>query len=327
MECFYDIKDDEKTLMSQKTLHQGYKILIGTLMAASLTDRVIHSVTKWLIQEAPPQEFPLCDFERLCHEIRPCDVLLIEGRSQVSDVIRAITTSPWTHAALYIGRLYDIENPVLRERVKQFYHEDESSQLVIESVLGKGTVITPVTHYKQDHIRICRPKGISRKDTQRVIGYAIGRLGFDYDVRQILDLARLLFPWRLLPRHWRSTLFAHNAGKATRMICSTLIAEAFESVKFPVLPLVKKNEQTGIELIPRNPRLYTPSNFDYSPYFEIIKYPMFQLHTQEDYQNLPWVTDGRYSNDSQGIVIPERIQQAAQATANLKQIISDNATD
>ena len=97
-------------------------------------------------------------------------------------------------------------------------------------------------------MRICRPDGIAREDNQKVLSYAIRQLGMPYNVRQILDLARLLFPWSILPRRWRSSLFVYNAGDATQQICSTLIAEAFASVKFPILPVIKRKDKNKVAL-------------------------------------------------------------------------------
>jgi hypothetical protein len=130
-------------------------------MKHSFVDWLVTKVTHWLMREAKPRKNPICDFERLRYEIRPCDVLLIEGRSRVSEVIKLITQSPWSHSAIYIGKLHDIENPILRERVVDFYDGPLDEQLVIESLLGKGTIVSPLTRYTKDHIRICRPQGLS----------------------------------------------------------------------------------------------------------------------------------------------------------------------
>lgn len=259
-------------------------------------------MVKWFMREDMPREFPICDFERLRYEIRPCDVLLMEGRSRVSDVVKAVTSSPWSHAALYIGRIYDVENAALRECIKQHFDGEEDAQLLVESVLGKGTIITRLNHYKDDHIRICRPKGISHADAQRVMAYAIEHLGVDYDVRQIIDLLRLLLPWRVMPRQWRSSLFELKPGLATKQICSTLLAEAFASIQFPVMPMFHKDKYSGIHLVPRNPRLFTPKDFDYSPYFEIIKYPIVELSGSTVYRQLPWAEQGMFSNDDGKII-------------------------
>jgi hypothetical protein len=46
----------------------------------------------------------------------------------------------------------------------------------------------------------------------------------------LLDLARFMYPYGLLPRRWRSTLFAHKPGVNTRCICATMLVEAFQGV-------------------------------------------------------------------------------------------------
>ncbi|MFW5969396.1 MAG: hypothetical protein ACOCP9_02030, partial [Halofilum sp. (in: g-proteobacteria)] len=107
-----------------------------------IRDHLWNRITAWLNHERPSQDIPPCDFERLSYEIRPCDVLLFEGRSRVSDVIKLITLSPWTHAALYIGRLHDIDDPHMRERIRAQYEASGDEQLIIEALLGHGTVVT-----------------------------------------------------------------------------------------------------------------------------------------------------------------------------------------
>lgn len=258
----------------------------------ALLDKLKEKMIAWLMREAPREGIPLCDFDRLTYEIRPCDVILVEGRSRVSEVIKIITQSPWSHSALYVGRLHDIENPVLRERVREFYNGPLDDQLVIESLLGRGTIVNPLSRYRDFHLRICRPKGISRRDAQHAIGFAIGRLGMEYGIRHNLDLFRFMFPYGILPRKWRSSLFEHSVGAPTKEICSSMMAEAFHSVNFPILPIVREHSEKGVTLYHRNPRLYTPSDFDYSPYFEIIKYPVFELSEHAVYRNMPWSEEG-----------------------------------
>lgn len=256
-------------------------------MLKRLTDRTID----WLARDRPPSVFPLCDFERVRYEVRPCDVLLVEGRNHISDVIKFITQSAWSHAVLYIGRIHDIEDPIIRQHALEFFKGPPDTQLIIEGVIGKGTVITPLSFYRQDHVRICRPRGLLPYDAQNVVNFAINKLGTDYDVRQIVDLARFMLPWSILPRSWRSSLFSKTAGQTTRTVCSTMIAEAFHSIQFPILPYIKRNKETGIELFKLNPRLYTPRDFDYSPYFDIIKYPFVALGDEASYRKLPWNKD------------------------------------
>tara|TARA_B100001146_G_scaffold219308_1_gene226329 strand:- start:1035 stop:1874 length:840 start_codon:yes stop_codon:yes gene_type:complete len=248
-------------------------------------------LSRWLQRRRPPRIIPLSDFDRIRHELKPSDVLLVEGRSRISDVIKVVTQSPWSHAALYIGRLHDIENEESRAALSRRSAFPPSTQLVIESQLGAGTLVCALTEYADDHVRICRPVGLSAEDAQTISTHAINSLGLNYDIRQIFDLARFLFPWGILPRRWRSSLFRTRAGSETRTVCSTMIAEAFAAVEFPILPLVQRGEQDRIRLYRRNPKLCTPSDFDYSPYFEIIKYPFYDFADIPSYKLLPWTTD------------------------------------
>ena len=255
-------------------------------------------IVGWLMKDKEPASKPLCDFERIRYEIRPCDVLLIEGRSRVADIIKTITQSSWSHSAIYIGRIHDIDDHALREKVQSIYRGDPEEQLVLEAWLGEGTVINPLSKYQGDSLRICRPTGLSRADAQQVLTYALAHLGFDYDIRQILDLARFLFPYSFIPRRWRSSLFEHNAGTPTRVVCSSMIAAAFASVSFPIVPVLQERKDGSLRMFARNARLYTPSDFDYSPYFDIIKCPHLDFGNRAPYRNLPWDQEGRvYDGD------------------------------
>ena len=199
--------------------------------------------------------------------------------------------------------MHDISDPVMRVHVKKFFKGPSDTQLLIESILGKGTIISPLYKYRREHVRICRPAGLTHEDAQRVINFGINRLGVKYSVRHIFDLFRFLVPYSFLPRRWRSTLFTQNATKPTEDICSTMIAEAFASVRFPIIPQVKYSKEHGMELIRRNPKLLTPSDFDYSPFFLIVKYPIFSIASHTPYRTLPW--DQKHLSDGETTYVPE----------------------
>jgi hypothetical protein len=199
--------------------------------------------------------------------------------------------------------LHDIEDPELREIVKDHYDGEAADRLVIESLLGRGTLVSNLQVYEREHLRLCRPSRLSLRDSKQALRYAISRLGLDYDVRQIFDLARFLFPWFILPRKWRSSLFESNPGASTKTVCSTMIAESFAFVQFPILPLVKESEDDNLQLFRRNPKLCTPSDFDYSPYFEIIKYPFVDFRHDQDYHLLPWEGSSELSDEETKLYI------------------------
>lgn len=255
---------------------------------------------KVLLKDSDSEALSPTNYSRMIFEIRPADVLLVEGRLRVSNAIKVITQSSWSHTALYVGCLYDIKDPVAKARVQQHYDGPSDEPLVIESQLGQGTIVSPLQNYKEFHTRICRPKGISSEDVNKVITHATMFLGMEYDVRQLLDLARFLIPWwTFMPRRWHSSLFEHNAQATTKVLCSSMIASAFTSVRFPVLPLIFQDDNKKFTLKERNFRLFTPRDFDYSPYFEIIKYPLLGKDDVGFYRKLPWDETGIIGEEAQ----------------------------
>ncbi len=258
-----------------------------------LWDKFVH----WLNYEPPNYDTPLTSFERLRYELRPGDVLLVEGRSNVAEIIKSITQSVWTHSFLYVGRLHDIDDQMLRDHIQKYRHCSPDEQLIIEAILGKGIVVNSIEDYDGEHIRICRPRGITRSDSQTAIEYSIKELGKDYNVRQIMDLARFMFPYWFLPKRWRSTLFEHNAGSPTRTVCSTMIAEAFAKIRFPIIPVIHQDKVGQLKLIHSNTKLITPRDFDHSPYFDVIKYPILDFDELGIYRRLPWDRNGVHCND------------------------------
>jgi hypothetical protein len=238
------------------------------------------------------RDIPLTDFDRLKFEVKPCDIILVEGLSRIARTTQYITGSPWSHAAIYIGRIYDIENETLRNILKQHSTADENTQFIIESYLGKGTVLVPLNSYENYHLRICRPDGLTHKDSETIIEYMIDNLGIEYNVRHFFDLMRFILPWRILPKRWGSSLFESGKRNSRNSeICSSLIAHAFTSVNFPILPKIELTEENKLLFKSHNPNLYMPKDFDYSPYFKIIKYPILKFTSQPNYQHVNWQHD------------------------------------
>ena len=188
-------------------------------------------------------------------------MLLIEGNNHISGVIKYLTQSTWSHAALYVGPIGD--------RVTA----DGEPLSLVEANIGEGVIAVPLSKYARFHTRICRPIGLTDDDRARVCAYATERIGFDYDLKNILDLMRYLFPLPV-PQRWRRRMIALGSGHPTRIICSALIAQAFENVRYPILPKVTLlgSESARQEILEiRHSSLFAPRDFDISPYFEVIK--------------------------------------------------------
>ena len=258
-----------------------------------------HVLVRFLNGETPRSvHMSPINFARLMQTVRPGDIVLVEGQTRVSRAIRSITHSVWTHSALVVGHLYDLRDPALRSIVRsRLSAEQWDAPILVESELGKGVFVSSLLRYQGKHLRLCRPRGLSRADARRVCTYSLLHVGADYDVRQLLDLARFLLPWwTVIPRRWYSSLFEHNTKESTQQICSTLIARSFSKVRFPVTPLVVHREGK-YHLLQSNPRLVTPRDFDHSPYFEVIKYPLLNQDDIGFYRKLPWSEEGPHEHE------------------------------
>ncbi len=251
-------------------------------------DWIRNKLISWLSYEPEQAADLLSDFNLLSDEIKVGDVLLVEGQSQISRIIKSVSQSRWSHAAIYIGRIRDNEVPALRNRIREYFNGSDDTPLLAEAILGKGTIVTPLEYYRPFRVRLCRPNDLSLQDRSMIVSYVIEKLGSDYDLRQVIDLARFIFPYSILPRRWRTTLFHHNAGPETRTICSTLIAEAFQTVNYPILPELLVNDDGFKSLYRRNSRLYTPLDFDLSPWFDVLKFPLQSFDEHASYSKLPW---------------------------------------
>ena len=207
--------------------------------------------------------------------LKPGDVILVEGNNHISGVIKYLTQSTWSHAALYVGPIGDRCTA------------DGEPLVLVEANIGEGVVAAPLSKYARFHTRICRPVGLNDDDRARVCTYASERIGFDYDLKNIIDLMRYLLPLPI-PQRWRRRMMALGSGHPTRIICSALIAQAFENVRYPILPKVTllESEKAREEILEiRHSSLYAPRDFDISPYFEVVKPTIVRGF---DYKAMAW---------------------------------------
>jgi hypothetical protein len=219
--------------------------------------------------------FTPSDSTALRASIKPGDILLIEGQSHIAGIIKYLTQSTWSHAALYVG-------PIAGKNAQH----GEACDLV-ESNLDSGITCAPLSNYFPFHTRICRPVGLSSEDCKAVCDYAIERIGLQYDLKNLTDLARYLVPIPV-PQRWRRRMIALGSGDPTRLICSVLIAQAYQEIGYPILPAITTvgSESARREIYQiRDSSLYVPRDFDISPYFAVIK-PTIEVGF--DYKKLTW---------------------------------------
>jgi len=222
------------------------------------------------------------DMETLRRTLVPGDILLIEGNQKISNAIKYLTQSTWSHSALYVGdALPEAQGGAERPRL-------------IEVNLGEGCVAVPLSKYASYNTRICRASGLTPEDRKAVVDFMIERLGLKYDTKNIFDMLRYFMPTLPVPVRWRRRMIAFGSGDPTRAICSSLIAQAYETVKYPILPEITRapgrasaqSQYSRSEILQiRHHSLYTPRDFDLSPFFRIVK-PTLEFGF--DYRVVQW---------------------------------------
>lgn len=283
-----------------------------------LVDRIVDYLTEPLPHY---EQRARNDLESLRRHVRKGDVILVEGDQRVSAIIRYLTQSSWSHSAIYVGDELLRRGGEQAEWARSHFGE-EAGYLLVEA-LPRGVVAAPIARYIDYNIRICRPRGLRREHLQIIMDEALAAIGWRYDLRNVLDLARYLIPVRLVPPRFRTDALHFGSGEPTEVICSSLIARLFYRVRFPILPTEvpavdgtvvtppaeepasrtpwtralarrvlghpSRDEYTGLFRM-RHPTLITPRDFDLSPYFDVIKFnPLARV--DYDYSRIRWVED------------------------------------
>jgi len=214
--------------------------------------------------------------------LQPGDVLLVEGNMRISSVIKYLTQSTWSHVALYVG-----PQPGAR---------GDDPLVLVEAELATGVILSPLSKYVNFHTRICRPVGLRREDRERVVSHALSRVGHGYDLKNVIDLARERLSSRSVAAAVERGLRALGSGNPTLTICSTLIAQAFQTVRFPILASPRQlpcrevrpdctDDHVEEAWEARHFSRFTPRDFDVSPYFSVVKPPPRE---DFDYRQLRW---------------------------------------
>jgi len=246
------------------------------------------------------------NLDELKSHIKKGDVILVEGEQRVSEVIKYLTQSSWSHSALYIGDELLRRNHPQAGQARAAFGE-EASFLLVEALVEGGVVVSPLSKYINLNIRVCRPHNLRKDHLQRILDEVISQLGHEYDLQNVFDLARYFLPVSIVPRRFRRKALHFGSGLPTQVICSSMIAAAFDKVGFPVLPQITTQQVEATvrrsllerlfsayngahqRFIFRRPHhsLVTPRDFDLSPYFQIVKFNVIESG-RFDYNKIVW---------------------------------------
>jgi hypothetical protein len=212
--------------------------------------------------------FSVSSPEDLLSVLQVADVILVEGNQRFSTAVKYLTQSTWSHAALFVGAA-DVGASL-----------DVDTLSIIEADLENGVIAVPLSKYADLNTRICRPVGLDDTSREAIARFMRDSIGMSYDLKNVVDLARFLLATPPVPSRWRRKMLALGSGDPTRVICSTRIAQAFQHIGYPILPSVETlsdkereqcHESVGEIYHIRHHSLFTPRDFDVSPYFEIVK--------------------------------------------------------
>lgn len=114
----------------------------------------------------------------------------------------------------------------------------------------------------------------------------VGNLGYRYDHENLVDLALLALPSSINPFKKQTIKACLGGCTEYKVICSGMIANAFQAVGYPIVPALRPasgtgshmaNAPYGSRLVMRHHSQIVPKDFDLSPNFEIVKYNIIGL--------------------------------------------------
>jgi len=271
------------------------------------------------------------DVDSLLRHVAKGDVLLVEGEQRISRVIKLLTHSTWSHSAIYIGDELVARGGELRERALEAWG-DEAHYMIVEALMD-GVVAEPVTKYAHLNLRVCRPHRLRPEHLKTVLDDAVAAIGWRYDLRNVVDLAKHFVSVSLFPSRMKRERERMGSDVQTEVICSSLIGQIYQRVGFPVAPTVTypagadglDPERTGLMrrffvrrgfepraiFRRRHPTLLTPRDFDLSPYFETVKFNAL-ADGGFDYQRIQWAQD---DPEEAALQIAEQVMEAHHAAS------------
>src|SRR5919204_4516921 len=218
-------------------------------LVAGLRVRVLSALAVFLTQ--PVKRYSpatTTDPQSLSTILRNGDVLLTEGNTRAAALIKRITRSTWSHVAMYVGPLEQGPDPLC----------------IVEADIAQGVRSIRLSELAGMNVRVLRPIGLSDAARGRLAEWVISRIGGEYDLKHAWVLAKSFLG--LAPKASVASAPQGIAESATRFICSSLLANAFALVGYPILPV-----HTAVAAVTAADHRYViPSDFERAPVFEVV---------------------------------------------------------
>ena len=170
---------------------------------AKISDWFTDFVVRLLVKERRTyhQRFPN-DVARLRETLRPGDVVLVDGSQRISEVIKYLTQSSWSHAAVYVGdsliRRGDHQASIWTQR-----YGTAADALLVEANVEDGVTASPLSKYVNHNLRICRPINLRPGDLSTVLDTVISQIGSPYNRDHIQSLLWYFLPVEIMPKRWQ----------------------------------------------------------------------------------------------------------------------------
>jgi len=235
--------------MTAPRLSIGIRLLLqAPRMLRRVRERLFHSLLRYLTTPVRRERTtPAEGVESLAAVLLRGDVLLSEGSTRVSTLIKCLTRSPWSHVSMYVGPLDEGQDP----------------RCIVEADITGGVRSIRLSELDALKVRVLRPAALDSTNRNRLAEWVTSRIGSEYDHAHAWLLGRRLL--RLPIRTDRRPSIGTETGTAARFICCSLLAHAFASVGLAIAPA---GGGSGTQL---DPASITPADFDQAAVFEVIR--------------------------------------------------------
>jgi len=177
------------------------------------------------------------------------DVLLTDANTRCAALVRHVTRSVWSHVSMYVGPLEQAADPLC----------------IVEADIAAGVRPVRLSELNALRVQVLRPAALSKAERDWLADCVVSRIGAEYDLAHAWQLGRRhLLSGR--SRRTGGTISMPTRRRPSRFICSSLVAHAFASLGYSILP---DGKAAGARASGDHGHL-TPADFEHAPVFQVV---------------------------------------------------------